>query len=52
MNNIDETILITNTNIIGLLMQMNPARDNMAVVEPIAIRLLPEPPDMVFRFYL
>jgi hypothetical protein len=37
-------------SMIEFLNHIGPARNNMAVVEPVAIPVLPAPPDMVFRF--
>jgi hypothetical protein len=39
-------------NMIHLLNHIGPARHNMAVVEPVAIPVLPAPQDMVFQFNL
>lgn len=44
MNTIEGLIVMTPTNNTALLMQMGPARTNMAVVEPVAIPILPPPP--------
>jgi hypothetical protein len=51
MNNIEENIIMPTNNNIELLFQMGSARNNMAVVEPVAIPIPYEPPDTVIRFY-
>jgi hypothetical protein len=51
MNNVERSIVITAANnTAGLLNQLKPARNNMGVVEPVAVPML-EPPGRVLRFY-
>jgi hypothetical protein len=52
INAIEQNIAMTAANNTAeLLEQLRPARNNMAVVEPVAIPILLEPPNIVFRFY-
>lgn len=51
INTLEQNIVMTAANnTTELLEQLVPARINMAVVEPVAVPILLEPPNMVFRF--
>jgi hypothetical protein len=51
MNTVEQNILLLTQNNIALLGQMGPARNDMAVVEPVMVPEPPEPPDMVFQIF-
>ncbi len=51
MNSIEQNMLMTTNNTLEILNRMGPARNNMAVVEPVPDPIPAEPPDMVFQFY-
>ncbi len=50
MNTIEENMLIITNNNLEILNNMGPARNNMAVVEPVAGPIPVEPPNMVLQF--